>query len=473
MEGKVLDTIIPDLLNKSHAKHIIIYDVITRFAPGVFKGIGAAFCTLLKRKASKMMDKVYTISGASESKIGSVLLERKFNTSGEMNDMFDGILALASDLPDTKYVKRTSTGLFIVDKEKYEIKIAPDVYFMQIHSEQKNGEIESMTIEVYSNVKNVVELRNFIDEMELVYRKKRGNKLGKQLFFFDEIPVNLPMCCVEDPVTQTRKMEPDLTKAPKKHTFQMFPLHTNKSMKTIYGGAVTTARKRINFFLENSEWYKERGIPYTLGILLHGAPGCGKTSFIKAVAKDTSRHVVNIKLNKNTTVQQINNFFYSPRLDIVQDGQSISYDIPIEKRIIVMEDIDCLTNIVTRNVSSSELPSNNSEQLNLSVLLNILDGVLETPGRIVIMTSNEPEKLDPALIRPGRIDINIEFCKCTRSDIIDIVEGFCGGNYKDWYKDLQDDVYTPAEVCKIVFENIEDPQNALSTLANYTTATLK
>lgn len=462
-----IDSVIPNILKDSQARQIILYDVATRFVPGLFRTIGGMVGSHLQRRAKKMLDKVYTQSGASDSKFGSVLIERKFKSSGEMNDMFDGVLALASDLPDAKYVKRTSNGMFVVDRAKYEIKISPDIYFMRVSSsDDSNGELESMIIEIYSNTKSVVEIRDFLSELELVYKKNRGNKLGKQLYFFDEIPINLPLCCVEDPVTHQRKMEPDLTKAPKRHTFQMFPLHTNKSMKNIYGGAVFTARKRINFFLENPDWYKERGIPYTLGILLHGAPGCGKTSFIKALAKDTSRHVVNIKLNKNTTIQQINNFFYSPRLDIVQDGINSSYEIPPEKRIIVMEDIDCLTNIVTmRQDTQHEKESGGCEQLNLSVLLNILDGVLETPGRIVIMTSNEPEKLDPALIRPGRIDINIEFCKCTRDDIIDIVEGFCGGSYREvWRDSLLNNVLTPAEVCKLVFENIEMPEAALELM---------
>lgn len=456
--------IIPNILKGSQARHIILYDVVTRFAPGLVRGVGNFIGNHFQKRAKRLLDKVYTQSGASESKYGSVLIERKFKTNGEMNDMFDGILALASDLPDAKYVKRTASGMFVVDRAKYEIEIAPDIYFMRISStEDSNGDIETMTIEVYSNKKSVVEIRDFITGLEAAYKKSRGNKLGKQLYFFDEIPVVLPMCCVEDPITHQRRMEPDLSKAPKRYTFQMFPLHTNKSMKNIYGKAVNIARKRIDFFIKNPKWYEERGIPYTLGILLHGAPGCGKTSFIKALAKDTSRHVVNIKLNKNTTIQQINNFFYSPRIDILQDGTNVSYEIENDKRIIVMEDIDCLSNIVSGGRGGGDEGA--GEQLNLSVLLNILDGVLETPGRIVIMTSNEPEKLDRALIRPGRIDINLEFCKCSQDDIIDIVEGFCGGNYREWRDRVVDGVLTPAEVCKTVFENIDQPEAALRIMS--------
>ena len=48
-----------------------------------------------------------------------------------------------------------------------------------------------------------------------------------------------------------------------------------------------------------------------------------------------------------------------------------------------------------------------SDELNLAGLLNVLDGVVDTPERILVMTSNHPERLDPALVRPGRIDRKI------------------------------------------------------------------
>lgn len=238
----------------------------------------------------------------------------------------------------------------------------------------------------------------------------------------------------------------------------MFALHTNKSLKNLYGASASAAKKRVEFFVNNPQWYVERGIPHTLGILMHGAPGCGKTSFIKAVARDTGRHVVNIKMGPTTTIQQVNNLFYTPRLSVLREGATMAYDIPMEKRIIVMEDVDCLSCVVREVVDLDPDP----HRVNLSILLNILDGVLETPGRIVIMTTNAPEKIDAALKRPGRIDVMIEFKKCSVQDTVDMIEGITGYKVsKDKYASIANEVWTPAEITKTIFENIDTPEKCL------------
>jgi hypothetical protein len=213
-----------------------------------------------------------------------------------------------------------------------------------------------------------------------------------------------------------------------------YNFNTNKSFDTLFIENKRNILKQIDFFNNNEEWYKNKGNPYTLGIGLYGPPGTGKTSFIKSLAKYLNRHLIIIPLSKIYTEEQLNNAFYE--LNYVSKNKE---NIDFNQKIICFEDIDCMSDIVnkrnkkiTKDNGYSSDSSCNSESnssinktkkksdkyftvdmkpvrtITLSCILNLIDGIIEHPGRIIIMTSNHYEKLDPALVRPGRIDIEIE-----------------------------------------------------------------
>ena len=97
---------------------------------------------------------------------------------------------------------------------------------------------------------------------------------------------------------------------------------------------------KIDFFLKNRDWYVKKGIPYTLGFLLHGKPGCGKTSFIKALLNYTKRHCVNVKLTDDFDLDYLK--------EVIQKEKIEDYIIPNSKRILVFEDIDCMGQMVKK-----------------------------------------------------------------------------------------------------------------------------
>jgi SpoVK/Ycf46/Vps4 family AAA+-type ATPase len=104
------------------------------------------------------------------------------------------------------------------------------------------------------------------------------------------------------------------------------------------------------------------------------------------------------------------------------------------------------------------------ETLDLSFLLNLLDGTLEANGRILIITTNFPERIDRALIRPGRVDMIVNFKKCNRAVLREMVESF----YEE-VVEIPDDAtldykWTPAEVNQILFRNFGKPQEAVREL---------
>lgn len=233
---------------------------------------------------------------------------------------------------------------------------------------------------------------------------------------------------------------------------------------------------KINFFINNPEWYKKRGIPYTLGFLLWGEPGCGKTGFIKAIMNQTGRHGISIKLNNQFDLNRLREIIYDDEIDD-------DLIIPQSNRILIFEDIDCMGEVVkdrdikekedkeeTQIISSlikkssdkidglaSLLVTDNNFNNNLSFFLNILDGLQECPGRIIIMTTNKPELLDKALIRPGRIDFNIEFTKATTTDIKNIIQFYWNDRVKKLPANI-DKKFSHAEIVNFcrTSENIEE-----------------
>ena len=82
-----------------------------------------------------------------------------------------------------------------------------------------------------------------------------------------------------------------------------------------------------------------------MGILLYGLPGCGKTSIIKAILKETGRHGICLKLRETTTETQCDNLFKDENIVVVNPTTNImsSVIIPLDKRVYILEDVDCLT----------------------------------------------------------------------------------------------------------------------------------
>jgi len=144
----------------------------------------------------------------------------------------------------------------------------------------------------------------------------------------------------------------------------------------------------VREFVSSVTWYRDRGIPYRRGYLLHGPPGCGKTSFITALAGELEYSICVLNLSdRSMSDDRLNH-----RLA----------DAP-ENSIILLEDIDAA--FVSREDSAvNEAAYKGLNRLTFSGLLNAIDGVTSTEGRIVFMTTNYLDRLDPALIRPGRVD---------------------------------------------------------------------
>ncbi|CAI4361894.1 AQG_2a_G0012480.mRNA.1.CDS.1 [Saccharomyces cerevisiae] len=140
-------------------------------------------------------------------------------------------------------------------------------------------------------------------------------------------------------------------------------------------------------FMKNGKWYSDRGIPYRRGYLLYGPPGSGKTSFIQALAGELDYNICILNLSENNLTDD--------RLNHLMNNMP-------ERSILLLEDIDAAFN---KRSQTGEQGFHSS--VTFSGLLNALDGVTSSEETITFMTTNHPEKLDAAIMRPGRIDYKV------------------------------------------------------------------
>lgn len=154
----------------------------------------------------------------------------------------------------------------------------------------------------------------------------------------------------------------------------------------------------VKDFLTSGEWYHKRGIPYRRGYLLYGPPGSGKTSYIQALAGELDYNICILNLSENNLTDD--------RLNHLMNH------IP-KRSILLLEDIDAAFN--KREQMGADSGYQNG--VTFSGLLNALDGVASAEESITFMTTNHPEKLDPALLRPGRIDFKVLVNNATESQV--------------------------------------------------------
>jgi chaperone BCS1 len=164
-------------------------------------------------------------------------------------------------------------------------------------------------------------------------------------------------------------------------------------------GMIENVLDDLTRFLHSEPIYRTRGIPYRRGYLLEGTPGSGKSSLIMALAGYFSRdlYVVNLASPKLTDAGLIELFLAIP-----------------EQALVLLEDVD------------AACPNRDSEKrgLTLTGLLNVLDGVVAKEGRLLFMTTNHAERLDAALVRPGRIDKRLRFGPAQQEQVVRLYQRF-------------------------------------------------
>ena len=152
----------------------------------------------------------------------------------------------------------------------------------------------------------------------------------------------------------------------------------------------------VTDFLASAKWYYDRGIPYRRGYLLHGPPGSGKSSFIQALAGHLDYNIAILNLSER---------------GLTDDRLNHLLTVIPRRTLVLLEDADAAFS--NRRVQT-DADGYRGANVTFSGLLNALDGVASAEERILFLTTNHAERLDAALVRPGRVDMSVRLGEATK-----------------------------------------------------------
>ncbi|XP_014678925.1 PREDICTED: protein HYPER-SENSITIVITY-RELATED 4-like [Priapulus caudatus] len=362
--------------------------------------------------------------------------------------------------------EQVATGFLV--SQQHPFTLAPHLHAEVLVSRSSEDDssstklVDSFKIRLFSSVLTVDDLVAYVDTRVRVYRAHLQRDIEQKQRYLVYRPPNVG---TSDDSESDRCAE-----------YDEFPFETMRSFDNVFFEGKEELAARVDFFETQRDWYRRRGVPHALGLLFHGEPGCGKTSTIKALAARTRRHVVSISLARVRSAEQIAATYPSQRrLYYVRRGDRCCRRLPRRGDRRRGNDDDCSpadSGVVAGAPDATQallgilqVPRVTTEKLTLSSLLEVLDGVMETDGRMMVITTNYPERLDAALVRPGRVDMRICFGRCTLRATRDMYENYFEEEVPAEYEGrIPDGKWTPAEVAQVFMNNVREPRKAMDVL---------
>jgi len=359
--------------------------------------------------------------------------------------------------------------IYVVKQKRYfRLK---DGLFCKVHFSNESidngsktlGNIETISLKLYSYKLSLSQLKIFIDEIT--------NK------FLENIDIY--RCNKQFIYTLVGDDNDDRDKF---SSWEECVFESSRTFDNLFFDKKEELIEKLIFFRDNKDWYDREGHPYTFGLALYGPPGTGKTSVIKCIANLLKRHLIVIPLNKIKTQRELSRYYFEHQYNKNNKSNSINFN----NKIIVLDDLDCMGDLVhcrtnapiqgvdiNQDVSARDILEvmtktvqvagndsgnrdifkvldKNDDKLTLSFILNTIDGIRETPGRILIITSNYYHKIDEALRRPGRIDYPLEMGNATINTICDIYKHYYKTDFPaEQLKHLKSGILSPAKIVNL------------------------
>ncbi|OIT06366.1 PREDICTED: AAA-ATPase At5g17760-like [Nicotiana attenuata] len=217
----------------------------------------------------------------------------------------------------------------------------------------------------------------------------------------------------------------------------------------------------LDRFLNRKEFYRRVGKAWKRGYLLYGPPGTGKSSLIAAIANYLKFDIYDLDLSHIRRDSDLRKLLLSTK----------------NRSIIVIEDIDCSVDLPERTqnrTKDAEYGRSRDRELTLGGLLNFIDGLWSScvDERVIIFTTNHKERLDPALLRPGRMDMHVHMSYLTSESFKVLASNYLEIHdpHQGYFQEIQELIegvqVTPAEVAEELMKS-EDADVCLGGLVNF------